>query len=314
MKGAEEVIRCLLGRAADGPGGGFVLAGVRPSGGALDLVFDRAGDGFVVRLFPAASDAGFYRRSRHFKLGYAGAEADEDRIALLDAVAAAVSRGEAALGAEACAALFRSAALPGPGPRVRDGALELSLTTRCNESCPFCTTPRRTDVRDPEPEEIERAIRSARGAGAGAVVLTGGEPTLDPLLPRWVALARAEGLRVTVQTNGVLPGVEGWWDRFRDADGAPALPDVLHVSFHTARPGRVRELTGVGGTFDRKVRAVRSARAAGIDVILCFVVTAANADEASEFPSWVAATFGSGVAVERRPDARDATTRSAGPS
>ena len=137
--------------------------------------------------------------------------------------------------------------------------------------------------------------RNSRAAARGDtrdVWFTGGEPTLVPDLARWVRRSREAGLVVGIQTNGLAPGGRAWWDGFRDADGRTWLPDRAFVSFHTQHPDRLKALTGVAGTFDRKVEWVRTALDLHVEVVLNFVASTLNLDELPDFPAFVAATFG----------------------
>ena len=94
------------------------------------------------------------------------------------------------------------------------GVLRLSLTARCNLSCPYCCP----DVDDPPGllnlDQQLRVIRVASRLGAQTLRLTGGEPLLSRrLLPLLEAVAQARmrrsdpmaGLRaVALTANGVL--------------------------------------------------------------------------------------------------------------
>ena len=91
----------------------------------------------------------------------------------------------------------------GEGPR----AGELALFVRfqgCNLHCSYCDTRWANEMDCPveecTPSDIAAQIRAA---GVKNVTLTGGEPLLQPDMPRLLALlAREEGLRVEIETNG----------------------------------------------------------------------------------------------------------------
>lgn len=91
----------------------------------------------------------------------------------------------------------------GEGPR----AGELAVFVRfqgCNLQCSYCDTRWANQPDCPAvvrtPEEIAQEIRET---GIGNVTLTGGEPLLQPELPRLLELlTRQPGLRVEIETNG----------------------------------------------------------------------------------------------------------------
>ena len=87
---------------------------------------------------------------------------------------------------------------------------ELLLNYACTAKCPFCYNPPLTPEllrRDLDFDAAARSLYAAAAAGARALNLHGGEPTLRDDLPKLLALARKLGFaRVTVVTNGVRLG------------------------------------------------------------------------------------------------------------
>ena len=80
--------------------------------------------------------------------------------------------------------------------------IELDLTTACPRDCELCpkgSSPRDAELDLPFLERLFAACaRDTRG-----LLLSGGEPTLSPLLPRALALARREGFtEIAVVTSG----------------------------------------------------------------------------------------------------------------
>jgi pyruvate formate lyase activating enzyme len=82
------------------------------------------------------------------------------------------------------------------------------FTQGCNFRCPFCHNP---ELVDPErfedliPEaEILSFLQRRRGR-LDAVVITGGEPTMQPELVPFIIRLRAMGFQVKLDTNGALP-------------------------------------------------------------------------------------------------------------
>ena len=293
----REAVRRLLGDLADGQAGGWSLATVAGTR-RLDLTFANGPRTATVWLAAAESDTGCYRATQRFRIGH-GEGFPPDARALLEAVCARISDAEKGLDAAAVATVLAMPKRVRERPSselvvVRD-TLDLRVTTRCNERCPFCNSSGLSDNRRTDPAAVDRALDEAATRGdTRDVWFTGGEPTLVPDLPRWVRRAREAGFVVGVQTNGLAPGGQAWWDGFRDADGRTWLPDRLFVSFHTQHPDRLKALTGVAGTFPRKVELIRTALDLRLEVVLNFVTSTLNLDELPDFPAFVAATFGAG--------------------
>ena len=93
------------------------------------------------------------------------------------------------------------------------GSISAILFTQgCNFRCPFCHNPELVDPKLFEPpmphEEIFGFLDKRRGK-LDAVVITGGEPTLQPSLVPFIEKIRAMGYRVKIDTNGALPEVLG---------------------------------------------------------------------------------------------------------
>jgi len=80
----------------------------------------------------------------------------------------------------------------------------------CNLTCPFCHNPGL--VLDPaafpdlDRDELLDELVS-RAPFIDGVVISGGEPTLDPALPDFLAAVKHHGLAVKLDTNGLCPDV-----------------------------------------------------------------------------------------------------------
>jgi len=86
------------------------------------------------------------------------------------------------------------------------------FTAGCNFRCPFCHNPElvlpefveRADLLDDDELFAELSERSSFLDG---VVITGGEPTLQPELNRFIERVKAHGLMIKLDTNGARPDV-----------------------------------------------------------------------------------------------------------
>ncbi len=162
----------------------------------------------------------------------------------------------------------------------------IQVTRQCNQHCRFCSNP---------PVEAQRTIEEARElvdelleSGYHGVILTGGEPTLEPSLPELIAHCRDVGLPVRMITNGV---------RLFDAELLDRLIDAglghCHLSLHSHKPEVQDSLTGNPGGFDKVVEALThlTARSKRITVDLNITINRANADHLDGLVSMVIERF-----------------------
>ncbi len=135
----------------------------------------------------------------------------------------------------------------------------VAFTTGCNLRCRYCHNPAlatgRAEAGITE-EAVIAHLRRRRGQLDGLVV-TGGEPTLQPGLGAFLARVRQEGFRVKLDTNGTRPALVG---ALLDA----GLVDFLALDLKTA-PGAGAWLTGCPGQAEAARRCLRLALAAGVD-------------------------------------------------
>ncbi len=84
------------------------------------------------------------------------------------------------------------------------------FTARCNWRCPYCHG--RVFVNEPEslppiPEQDVYDLLEAQRGWIDGVAITGGEPTLQPGLTRFIREIRSRGAAVKLETNGTHPEV-----------------------------------------------------------------------------------------------------------
>ena len=118
----------------------------------------------------------------------------------------------------------------------------IRVVFRCNQSCTFCFVS--THLPAPPPDAVEAAIRAA-GKRGSRIVLSGGEPTLDPKLLDWVRLARSvtQG-NVVLQTNAVRLDDAAFVGRLEEAG-----LDEAFVSLHGTTAEISDAVTEAPGTF-----------------------------------------------------------------
>ncbi|MCC6215601.1 MAG: radical SAM protein [Polyangiaceae bacterium] len=159
------------------------------------------------------------------------------------------------------------------------------INGHCNMSCAFCFVDR--TVPDFDAGELEGALATLRAGGADHAVLSGGEPTLHPELPRLVGHARALGFRtIELQTNGV-----------RLADDAYAAELVAAgltkatVSLHSADPAVSDRITRLPGAFGRTERGIEVLRRLGVETQIAHVITKENYQALPRMASYLAERF-----------------------
>lgn len=157
---------------------------------------------------------------------------------------------------------------------------------QCNQDCGMCWQGR--DWGRYDRDAVLTWIEDLHAAGAHELILSGGEPMLDPHLADYVARARALGIRhVTIETNAILGDRDGAAARLRDAGLSTAF-----VSLHSPDPDVSDAITRAPGTHARTVRGIRAFLAAGVPVKLNAVLTAEGLDHVARLPDYVRETFG----------------------
>lgn len=156
----------------------------------------------------------------------------------------------------------------------------------CNQGCGMCWQGR--DWGRYGGDQVVRWIEDLRGAGARALLLSGGEPTLDPELFRYVRRARAIGFpTVTLETNAVQMAKEGYAAKLFEAGVTTAF-----VSLHSGDAAVSDAITRAPGTHARTVKGTQALLDAGIQVVLNAVMTAEGIDHLGALPDFIHAAFG----------------------
>lgn len=155
--------------------------------------------------------------------------------------------------------------------------LQIHPTLRCNLRCLHCYSSSGPDRREElSPELLKDALSDACDEGYRVVSVSGGEPVLYRPLPELLAHARANGMRTTVTSNGMLLS-ERWLARVRD------VLDLLAISLDgiPASHNRMRDSARAFPTMAARLDGVRRS---GIPFGFIFTLTQHNVDELD----WVA--------------------------
>jgi MoaA/NifB/PqqE/SkfB family radical SAM enzyme len=155
---------------------------------------------------------------------------------------------------------------------------------RCNQSCTFCFVS--THLPSPPPDAVEAAIRSAGSRGA-RIVLSGGEPTLEPRLVEWVKLARSVSAgAIVLQTNAIRLDDATFVARLEEAGLTEAF-----VSLHGATAAVSDAVTEAPGTHARTVAGIDRLYASRIQVVLNYVVCEKNRHELVDYVRAIASRW-----------------------
>jgi MoaA/NifB/PqqE/SkfB family radical SAM enzyme len=145
----------------------------------------------------------------------------------------------------------------------------IRINFRCNQACEFCFVS--THLPSMPDAAVREAILDAARRGA-RVVLSGGEPTLNPHLLEYVALAKAHStMDVQLQTNAIKLDDASFVERLAGAGLALAF-----VSLHGSTADVSDRVTSAPGTFVRTVVGLDNLARSSIKTILNFVLCQAN--------------------------------------
>lgn len=156
---------------------------------------------------------------------------------------------------------------------------------RCNQDCGMCWQSR--DWGRYGPDQIIRWIEDLRAAGVRRLSISGGEPTLDAQLPRYLSHARDIGFEhLVIETNAIQLAKPGLARRLADAGLANAF-----VSLHSADAATSDLITRAPGTHERTIRGVRALIDAGVKVVFNAVMTRQGLDELEALPGFLHREF-----------------------
>lgn len=165
----------------------------------------------------------------------------------------------------------------------------LRINGHCNMGCSFCFVDL-SHPNVPEPRLMAEVDRLARG-GATHLVLSGGEPSLHPALPRLIEHARACGMtEVEVQTNGVKFARREYTERVVRAGLTTAC-----VSLHSSDAAESDAITKQPDAFAKTVQAIRVFRELGVWTRVSHVINKLNYEDVPRFVRWLRAELPDGM-------------------
>jgi radical SAM protein with 4Fe4S-binding SPASM domain len=154
----------------------------------------------------------------------------------------------------------------------------IDLTARCNLRCVHCYLGQRSyRQRQRRPEMNTRQILSIideiTEAGCLYLLMTGGEPLLRKDFPEIYSHAKKNGLVITLFTNGTL-----MTDRILELfENLP--PRIVEISLYGATASTYESITGIHGSYERCLDAVRRLSERKISVGLKTILMTLNRHE-----------------------------------
>jgi MoaA/NifB/PqqE/SkfB family radical SAM enzyme len=160
----------------------------------------------------------------------------------------------------------------------------LQLTRGCLQACRFCSNPP-TGVELDVPQ-MQREIDTLVDLGYDGVILTGGEPSLSPLLIPALKYAAQRGLYSRMITNG---------QRLQNRDFFQEVVDAglthMHVSLHSYRPEVHDFITRYPGAWKALVDCLALVPEMGITCDINTVINTYNTDHLHETVMWLVDRF-----------------------
>ncbi len=167
----------------------------------------------------------------------------------------------------------------------------IRIVKQCNQHCLFCGVDPRNE-QDFVLDEGELFRQIAESAPEDIIEISGGEPTLSPVLLKILAFARSRKRRISLQTNAMRCAQP----RVVETLVKAGLTQVF-VSLHAPNARLSDAITRTPGSFDLTVRGIENLLNAGVTVAVNCVICQANRKRLVEYVRFVRERFGSGLEV-----------------
>jgi len=152
--------------------------------------------------------------------------------------------------------------------------VQFELTFRCNEHCRHCYCPTENDVsQELTTAEVKKVIDDLAQMEVVVLTFTGGDLFVRKDSFEILEYAYAKGFAINIFTNGTLIRDE---DFFRLKN---LYPRSVHFSIYNYIPEKHDLFTGVKGSFDKTVSAVKKCRLLGIPVNIKTSLVEENAED-----------------------------------
>jgi hypothetical protein len=171
-----------------------------------------------------------------------------------------------------------------PGSGAAEGLVRTGFN--CNQDCGLCWQGR--EWGKVQPDQIIAWIEDLRAAGAQTLIISGGEPTLDPELVRYIRRARElDYAKVTLETNAIQMAKAGYAQKLKDAGLERAF-----VSLHSGDAATSDLVTRAPGTHKRTILGIQALLDVGVSIALNALITTESIATIAGLPDYVRQTFG----------------------
>jgi len=161
-------------------------------------------------------------------------------------------------------------------------------TFACNQICKFCYVD--CSQKSPPQKTVETEIRRVIRKRIPKLAFSGGEPTLDPRLPDYIALAKNGGVRqVEIHTNAVRLADPALCRRL-----AAAGLDLAFCTLLAPDAALSDSITRTAGTFRKTVAGIQNLLIQGTHAAAHFVIMEDNYRTLPDFVRFCDKTFSSG--------------------
>ena len=160
----------------------------------------------------------------------------------------------------------------------------VQLTRDCYQRCRFCSNPP-TGVGLSQ-SELYELIDKMADINYDGIILTGGEPSLSPLLFPALSYAKEKGLHTRMITNGQMLADRAFFQKCVDAG-----LEHIHISLHSYRPEIHDFITAYPGAWKALIDTLYLVPEMSITCDVNTVINTYNADHLHETVIWLCETF-----------------------
>ena len=172
----------------------------------------------------------------------------------------------------------------------------IALGYACNHGCIFCPCgtdrPRNMALTI---DEFEQSIGSIIACGAHGVIISGGEPTLQPLFFDYLKKLSSSNLHVELLSNA---------DTLSDSRLVSKILSIINAtqlsitsSIHSHKPEIHDNITRSPGSWSRSIQGLQNAQSQGLKVTVKHCIAKQNYQDMSSFVDFIYSTFPDNVGL-----------------